>query len=116
MDNRRKFTRFNLGIEAEIQNKDKLYRTEVLDISLKGILVNSSSFVGELGENYVIQIVLSPEIIMTFNSLLVHQENTNFGFKFMSQSLDSLSHLRSLLEFNSDDPDMVQEELFFLRQ
>ncbi len=116
MDNRRAFTRLNWDIEAEILQNDYLDRAEVLDISLKGVLLNSPSFSGQMGEFYIITMALSSEVVIGFNAQLIHQENTNFGFKFVSQSLDSLSHLRSLLEFNRDDPDTIQNELFFLRQ
>ncbi len=116
MEDRRRFTRFDLDVEAEIENQGQLYPSEILDIALKGVLLNCNSFSGQIGQTYEIKITLSPQVVMQFHSTLVHQESNNFGFKFVSQSLDSLSHLRSLLEFNSEDPDQIQKELFFLRQ
>lgn len=111
---RRHFSRLNLNFQVEIQFQDKIYSGKILDLSLKGVLLELQDFPAQIDDNCVITIYLSEDVVMTFKSLLVHHEEDNFGFKFISADLDSMTHLRLCLQFNSDEPEKIEDELFFL--
>jgi len=54
------------------------------------------------------------DIVLTIKALLVHIKKNSFGFKFQSIDLDSLAHLRRLMEINLGDTELIDQELFFL--
>ncbi len=116
MEEKRRFSRLNLAFDAQVKFADNVYTGEVLDLSLKGVLIELENFPVELGSLCEVMIPLSEEIVMNFASTLVHEEGNNFGFKFESIDLDSMTHLRRCLEFNADDPEKITQELFFLVQ
>jgi hypothetical protein len=45
------------------------------------------------------------------NTRVAHLENTHVGLRCESIDLDSMAHLRRLLELNSGDPELVEREL-----
>ena len=51
------------------------------------------------------------EIVLVFSAELVHREETRLGFKFLQEDLETLTHLRTLLELNTGDPEGVRSEL-----
>lgn len=114
MNERRHFSRLNLSFGAEVDFQGQTYSGEIIDLALKGVLLELEHFPAQKNDLCTIRIPLSELVVMTFEGRLIHQEDNRFGFKFEYMDLDSLTHLRKCLEFNADDPDKIAEELFFL--
>ena len=115
MNDQRRFTRIDSDLTAQVEFSDNSYWGRVLDLSLKGVLVNLPENSLPLEAICEIKIPLhSNGVVMSFHSTLVHRKENNFGFRFENGDLQSVVHLRRLLELNVDDPQKIRKELFFL--
>jgi hypothetical protein len=114
MENRRHFTRIESDLDVVITLEDNHYQGKLIDLSLKGILLEIKDLNCPIDSLCNIIVPLGEGgIKMEFASKLVHQENHHFGFEFVGEDLESMIHLRRFLELNSD-PDKIIKELFFL--
>lgn len=93
--------------------KERTLDAHLLDISLKGALVAFDRDVEPVsGEECTLSVYLnSSDIVLSFDSAVVHFHDNKTGLKFTSFDIDSMIHLRSLLELNTADPDQVRSEL-----
>ncbi len=113
MDNRRQFTRILFSISAEIEIEEKTYSVSIHDISLNGALVTAiqseESLKGKLG---TLHFVLSDkESEVTMNIAVVHEEKDETGLQCNAIDIDSVTHLRRLVELNLGDSDQLNKEL-----
>lgn len=99
-----------------IRNKDQRIEARLIDISLKGALVsvNANIVIAEKDKCIFEFHLNESEIILNVPSLLVYLKDDNLGLKFENIELESMVHLRRLVELNIGDPDIIQQELFFL--
>lgn len=113
MENRRKFHRVPFVSECKISCGDLAWDGELLDISLRGALFQlpeSASL--ERGANCYLDIILADgNIHLQFESELAHQEGDHYGFRFLSENLETLTHLRRLLELNLGEDDVMKREI-----
>lgn len=118
MDNKRHFSRIKFDISSVVKVNGCDYETELLDISLKGALMFISSSVPlKLGDDCKIEIHLpSSDIKLQFEATLVHLHEKHYGFVFRREELETLTHLRRLLELNLGNGDKITDELFFLKE
>lgn len=117
MEEHRNFSRVKFTAHTKIEIEGHPYGSELIDISMKGALIKSSSALPlDLKKDALIKIFLpSSSISMNFSARLVHLEEDHYGFKFTSYDADSMTHLRRLLEFNLEDQEQIIKELFFLQ-
>ena len=117
MEEHRKFSRIKFPAHTKIEIEGHPYGGELLDISLKGALISSTELPLTLSKDALIKVFLpSSSISMYFSARLVHLDGDHYGFKFTSYDVESITHLRRLLEFNLEDQDQVIKELFFLQK
>ncbi len=116
MEERRKFVRVKFLAEVEVVYFDNSYKAELLDLSLKGALIQPKSEIPMgLGNTCDLKIGLAAkDLTLEFKVELVHLNAEMFGLKFLSQDIDTMIHLRRLLELNACDHDRITEELSFL--
>lgn len=114
MSDRRNFSRLEFDFDAWVEYENKVYRAQVLDLALKGALLEIELLPCPLLASCLLKISLSPEVLITFKSQLVHVEDNNYGFVFQEEDLRSMIHLRRLLELNADNPQQIKSELSFL--
>ncbi|MDC7241432.1 MAG: PilZ domain-containing protein [Spirochaetales bacterium] len=89
---------------------------ELKNISLKGILVLVSDSRLKKGDAYKLRIkLMSSDIEIDTTSVLVHEEDGEKGFFFREIDLDSMIHLRRLLELNTPNEGEIEKELSFLK-
>jgi len=114
-DERRRFTRVRFDTAATLTQGETVIHTHILDISLNGVLLETpDNYKIDATQSAYISIFLteSTEIQMTVK--LVHSTNTYLGFHCESIDLDSIGHLRRLVELNTSVPDAherILEEL-----
>lgn len=115
-ENRRQFSRIRFQTEARLSLPTGESGVEVLDLSLKGALVVSerslTSTVGSLGTLIIRLDEMGTVIHM--DVMVAHQEGTNFGLKCREIDLDSITHLRRLVELNLGDEKLLERELSHL--
>ncbi|MFQ3276657.1 MAG: outer membrane autotransporter protein [Colwellia sp.] len=113
MNNRRQFTRILFSISAKIEIEEKIYLVSIHDISLNGALVTAidseESLKGKLG---TLHFVLSDrESEVTMNITVVHEEKDETGLQCNAIDIDSVTHLRRLVELNLGDSAQINKEL-----
>ncbi len=111
-DNRRLFTRVPFDAWVELHQGDRVWNAVLLDISLKGLLVKEP-------ENWKIaqdipitaSVRLGSAAAITMRATLVHAHNDRLGFRCEHIDVDSMTHLRRLLELNLGNTQLVEREL-----
>jgi hypothetical protein len=84
---------------------------QLLDISLKGALLETSNpWNGEPGEECQLVLELAPGTTITMWTTVTHVEGPHVGLCCTSIDLDSITHLRRLVELNSGDPAILDRE------
>ena len=53
----------------------------------------------------------SSDIKLIFDAELVHIHENNLGFKFISEDIGTMTHLRNLVSLNVGDYDKITDEL-----
>lgn len=114
--NRRQFSRVNFHTEARIYLQDKEFSVEVLDISLKGALVRSNKPVEvAAGAQASLQMRLDEMgTLIRMDGPIVRSEQGIFGISCSEIDLDSITHLRRLVELNLGDEALLERELSHL--
>jgi hypothetical protein len=113
---KRRFSRVLFNTSSQFIFEEKVYPLKLINISLKGALLeNVESAVFPSGAEGIMEIKLpSSNIKIRQHAELLYVNDNKLGFQFKGSDLDSLTHLRKLLEYNTDSPEKIKEELFFL--
>ena len=112
---RRRFTRVRFDTAATIAQGDTVIHTDLLDISLNGVLLKTpEQYQIRADQPAYISIFLSEDAEIQMTVDLAHSTDTFLGFKCASIDMESVGHLRRLIELNMDDPhasERILEEL-----
>jgi len=113
MDKNRHFIRVDFHSDSKISCNGKEYSGELINLSLKGALLRFEKIPGfNKGDNCFLTIALSAsDIILSFEVETVHLQNNDAGFKFTGIDIDSMTHLRRLIDLNADNNDITDEEI-----
>lgn len=86
---------------------------QIHDLSLKGALVGmASGWRGQAGEGCKLEVPLNhSDAVVTMEGHLAHVEGHLVGVRCESIDLDSISHLRRLVELNLGDAELLNREL-----
>lgn len=117
-DDRRRFTRIPFRLDAELSRGDERWPTRVLDVSMKGALVERPANWDTMQNDiYTLSIELAdagPTIRL--GGRAAHVDETRIGLRCESIDDESLSHLKRLVELNLGDPALLYRELEALLQ
>lgn len=113
MENRRQFTRILFSIDAQLEVEEQSYSVNIHDISLNGALVsapeNANNILNKLGV-LKFELAGSTEIV-EMHIAVVHVESDELGLRCNAIDIDSVSHLRRLVELNLGDDSQLNKEL-----
>jgi hypothetical protein len=85
---------------------------ELLDISLKGALVElPSGWKGKLGDSCRLELRLADDAVIAMEAVVTHLEDRRAGLRCQRIDLESITHLRRLVELNAGDPALLEREL-----
>ena len=114
--NRRIFSRVKFETNISVCFENRKTDAKLVDISLKGALVQLKQKLSiKHGDVCHLDISLNnDEIVIRIDTELVFHKDFQYGFKFHDIGLDSMTHLRRLVELNIGDSDQIKKELFFL--
>lgn len=109
----RHFKRVRFFSEAQLEANGQTFITEVLDLSLKGALVRkpAQALPGNIN-TLLLRLQLSDsteQVCMQVH--IAHQHVEFLGLYCEKIDIDSISHLRRLLELNLGDPELLSREL-----
>jgi len=111
-EEQRQFSRIPFDVPATLALGGQVWETSLIDISLHGALIQApQNFAPDPGQDYRLAVHLEggPDICMEV--WVAHQENKVLGLKCKDIDVDSITHLRRLVELNLGDPDLLEREL-----
>lgn len=113
MENRRQFTRILFSIKAKLTVDEQEYPVSIHDISLNGALVTDPNteqpLQGKLGT--LVFSLSDAESTVEMHVAVVHQEPEVIGLQCNAIDIDSVTHLRRLVELNLGDESQLEKEL-----
>ncbi|WP_030140304.1 PilZ domain-containing protein [Pseudomonas fluorescens] len=117
MSERRRFVRIEFRARTELSQGPFIWPVKLLDLSLKGLLIEKPQpWLGNPEEPFMADIHLSPEAEVRMEVRLTHDDHGHLGFVCEHIDLDSIAHLRRLVELNLADHDELERELAALIQ
>lgn len=109
---RRSYDRITFNAEILMQSGNEEWSCNLLDISLKGMLVEPPENIDiDLNNPCGLALFLGDEVSIHARVNIIRSENGNWGLKWLQIDSTSLQHLRRLIELNSDNPAMLLREL-----
>lgn len=109
---RRRFHRFDFEARARLYSGNRMWETELIDISLKGVLLRRpDGFVGEPGALFRVEIHLEGSVVISMSVAEAHLTGDRIGFACERIDMDSFTHLKRLIELNLGDPSLLTREL-----
>lgn len=112
MENRR-FSRVNFKGKAHLDIGSHSSSTQVLDLSLKGALIQKpDDWPASLPKRITLRIALNDfPLELQMEVSVAHQSATVVGLHCEKIDIESVSHLRRLLELNLGDASLLSREL-----
>lgn len=108
---RRNFWRAVFHSPVRLTTSDGDACAQLLDISLKGALLETgSAWHGKPGEECRLYLELAPDVTISMLTTIMHIEGRHIGLRCASIDLESITHLRRLVELNSGDPAILDRE------
>ncbi|HEY8880615.1 MAG TPA: PilZ domain-containing protein [Roseateles sp.] len=110
---RRQFARVAFASGAELITTQEHLHCQVLDISLKGVLLQlPDGRVPQVGMPCLVKLPLATgDVVIAMAGELAHVEGSHAGVLCRSIDLESITHLRRLIEVNLGDPTASEREL-----
>ncbi|KFE56710.1 PilZ domain-containing protein [Pseudomonas syringae] len=109
---RRRFKRIAFDAKTELRQGEKRWQVQLVDLSLKGLLIERPEpWQADTHEPFTADIKLSNEVHVQMEARLTHDDHGQLGFVCEHISLESISHLRRLIELNLADQDELEREL-----
>ncbi|NOU49540.1 PilZ domain-containing protein [Pseudoalteromonas sp. JBTF-M23] len=113
MEERRQFTRVLFSTPALLMTASGDYNCQLLDLSLKGALVTlPKGYVPLKDELASIKVMLpDSDITISMEVEVRHIEHDHLGLHCSQIDLDSVTHLKRLIELNIGDDKVLHREL-----
>lgn len=109
---RRKFTRIFFDAESVLTQADKAWSVQLIDISLHGLLVETAEIAEiDTATPCTVSIHLGGDVQIRMQGNIAHQEGRRLGMNCTGLELESLMHLRRLVELNKGDTRLLEREL-----
>lgn len=111
---RRRFTRIAFDAHTDLTVGGRKVAVELLDIAFKGVLVKVAEPILGLavGDCLEAQVTLvENEIALRLPVTLVREDYPYLGFECGALDLETMTHLRRLVELNLGDPALLDREL-----
>lgn len=112
---RRRFSRIPFDAIAHINSEDgdQYLNCHVIDVSLKGLLIEKpGQWQAQLHQTCQVDLVLEQgQIVIEMQALVAHIDETHIGLECREIDLDSITHLKRLVELNLGDEGLLHREL-----
>ena len=109
---RRRFSRILFDAHVELAQGEFHWRASLLDISLKGLLIQQTLPAAvAIKEPILVKILLSDNTSIAMSVVVAHQHHNQTGLMCSTIDIDSVSHLRRLIELNLGDATAAEREL-----
>ncbi|PCI08564.1 MAG: PilZ domain-containing protein [Gammaproteobacteria bacterium] len=109
---RRIYNRIPFTAEILMQSGSEEWSCNLLDISLKGMLVEPPENIDiNLSNPCGMALFLGEDIAIHARVSIIRSDDNNWGLKWLQIDVNSLQHLRHLIELNVSNPAMLMREL-----
>jgi hypothetical protein len=109
---RRQFWRAHFHSPVQLVLHGQASEAELWDISLKGALVEvSAGWSGGQGEHCQLRLHLAADATISMSTTITHIDGQRIGLHCDRIDLDSVTHLRRLVELNAGDSGLLDREL-----
>jgi len=110
---KRQFTRITFDSPVYLSKDAATWQSELVDISLNGVLiVKPATWNGAVGDLFKLTLDLNEsDIEIRMEVEVAHLENNHIGFHCKHIDLDSITHLRRLVELNVGNTEILNREL-----
>ncbi len=110
--NQRTFTRIFFDAETVVTQGDHIWPVQLIDISLRGILIQVLPDQKVIDDNPVdISIHLGGDIQICMTARVANHKDDKVGLLCEHIDVDSMTHLRRLVELNMGDTSLLEREL-----
>lgn len=112
-DDRRRFHRVLFDAPTRVTAGEEEFLTTLVDISLNGaLLIRPDSWPVEQGDNVNLIVLLDDsESRIRMNALVAHVGKDSIGLRCLNIDMESVSHLRRLVELNLGDTELLERDL-----
>ena len=109
-EERRRRTRVPVHFDVTVRVAREPVQVETENISLTGMLCKPEGRLksGETGE---VRIVLSPEAIITATGRIIRSDSQGLAVAFSGIDEDGFFHLKKIVQYNTEDADIIDREL-----
>ncbi|MCY1271313.1 Cyclic diguanosine monophosphate-binding protein [compost metagenome] len=112
---RRRFQRIAFDANAELCQGDRRWKVRLHDLSLQGLLIQCpEGWTGDPKQPFEVRIYLGFDVNIYMEAELVWEREGFLGFNCRHLDLDSISHLRRLVELNLGNSAHMEQELAHL--
>ena len=112
---RRHFTRIHFDTDYRLSTSDgkDQWSGHVVDLSLHGMLIDRpANFSGSRGDDFLLELILSAnDVVIKLEAQLAHAHDDLIGFECKHIDVESMTHLRRVLELNLGDPNLMEREI-----
>ena len=110
---RRRFNRILFDTPVELITDQGTYESRLIDISLNGVLVNHvDNWPATQGQQVHLQISLNDgAIAIRMTAEIAHTSPEHVGLHCKLIDVESIGHLRRLVECNLNDPELLERNL-----
>jgi len=114
-EEKRQFTRVSFVTQVKLSQGEQLWLGHVVDISFKGILVNSRTpLIFDKAEPIIAEVFFENGSSMKVKAEEAHNNGRFYGFHFLELDVDGMTHLRNIIMLNLGDESACERELISL--
>ena len=114
----RNFHRIHFDCLVKFEVGDSRLDCELVDISLRGALIhNCTGATSDVGASCMLTLTLDDtgEVQIVMKGVIAHKHENRIGIKCKYIDLESITHLRRLVEANLADPALLEREIVALQ-
>jgi PilZ domain len=109
---RRQFWRATFRSPVQLANKSGSVDAELIDISLKGALLKAPlGWSGQVDDSCQVKLKLAKGESIVMQGRVAHVRGRRVGLRCERIDLDSITHLRRLVELNAGDAALLEREV-----
>lgn len=112
---RRQFQRISFDAPLSLSQMGNTFISHLLDISMKGVLIDASNLAIDITQPCTISIYLSTDVEIIMTAEWANHYKNAMAFRWLLIDIESMTHLRRLLELNTGDHTLIDRELALLQ-
>ncbi len=111
-DERRRFQRVEFACSVILSDDSAQWSCDLLDVSLKGALLSRKDELNASeGDRFALELKLRDDTSIMMDIVIVHMGQERIGCHWEVIDVDSFTHLKRLIEYNTGDPGLLEREI-----